>query len=921
MDPYEMRKERLARLRKIILHSSDALPERVAAYIDRTSKQRTAWDEKELILKEYGPVAEHLPRRFVDFALGYLIEERAERDFFLSDPAPDRLGVRWVNDYFPAAPLQGPFLFLLRKHESEGLRLIHGLVNAATSRWREAEQSRGILGTPRSPIPVYLSLASGEKLFWGDDRVYCWYRGTGTGPVAVISALMALEMWIEEQLATGRDGTELFQTVLAGSESVSVLGVLVSAALSYPGRCLDAVEPLVVSPRLWRMDIDRRTDDLSGTPINDSLDRYGAINRILSERNKLPHRATDIRALVPSYLLNRDRKSGFEEKVRSFEDVLPLQFEEEAGDAPLMQKLRDRMAGYQAHLNAANYRLSPHGEEQLPVEFVPPPKLVERDREHIDEHSRIKAWLATKLWAKKSLDEGTLAEGMTAAEAIQTARSMQREGDFSTPSSTLSDGFDQIRLEAIVEVAAAVLADPSRPVLEPDELAWLRSVLLGAARMPRGGPVIPESHHPSDVKVSAALGLGALVTQGQDDQEIREAILLLIVDSEHQVVGAAFRGLRQAWTIDPVLCWNSLSLALSTCCIPRTGVKPFSGLALNDSGWEWLVNLWNAHLERLRDGTIPDIPVIPDRETASFQSERVAHLLGPLPVRELGAERVGKERILLLLDRLMAKTLELGQSIKLAERSHSIGHHRWEMNFLRWSARVANILSLDEEEDHILRQIRATWPDQPRLLEQLLLGYLGESLGKLDPFPDQAVVTWGRLWGWLLETPELRALGRRPTTFSDAEKIVTLAVFVTCGRYFYKETWPLASRFEALIDRWVRTVGANHDCYQALVTMLKANVLRFDPGKILDWLELIRSGSADVRALWAAHENGVRTTELLALVRTQRADDFDLEGLTRKLTTLVDALAAASVPAASLLQRQLDETRTPFRHPFPGDST
>src|SRR4051812_25604332 len=127
MDSYDLEKERVARLRKLILHSADALPEEVSDYIGRVAGKPRAWDEKEQVLEEVRPTAQHLPAAFVDFALGYLIEAERTRDLDWSESGPDRLGIRPVMGYMPAAPVQGPFLYLLREHEHEGLRLVHDL--------------------------------------------------------------------------------------------------------------------------------------------------------------------------------------------------------------------------------------------------------------------------------------------------------------------------------------------------------------------------------------------------------------------------------------------------------------------------------------------------------------------------------------------------------------------------------------------------------------------------------------------------------------------------------------------------------------------------------------------------------------------------------------------------------------------------
>jgi hypothetical protein len=168
------------------------------------------------------------------------------------------------------------------------------------------------------------------------------------------------------------------------------------------------------------------------------------------------------------------------------------------------------------------------------------------------------------------------------------------------------------------------------------------------------------------------------------------------------------------------------------------------------------------------------------------------------------------------------------------------------------------------------------------------------------------VAAWERLWDSLLDTPELRSRSRWPDSSSRDEEIDTLAVFVTFGGYFWKETWPHAPRFERLIDRWVRTVGVSHVCYHAFITMLKPNVERFAPGTVLGWLEHIVTTSKDVKALWSAHDNGTRTTEFLMLLRSKKSEALQRQGLIPRLARLVDTLAAAGVPTAGILQRELE---------------
>ena len=500
---------------------------------------------------------------------------------------------------------------------------------------------------------------------------------------------------------------------------------------------------------------------------------------------------------------------------------------------------------------------------------------------------------------------------MTADEAIQAARALYLADALAAPIAYEAHGLDHTRLEAILEVASTVLSIKPRIPIRHEDMQWFRTILLSAASAPRVGLVIPTSVYPSDPKVSAALGLGAIVAAGEADQEIREAVLSLVGDDQHQVVGAVFRGLHEAWARDPVLCWNCFFLAISLSCVPKKGVKPHSELEFNDSGIQWRDDLWNRHLEQLQKQIMPNALTVGDQGEFYFESDRVTHILDPVPVTSFVSDPDSKDKILELHDELMSKTIVT--ATENDEGANGMTQHsndyQWETNFLRWSARVTSILSLDEEESHVIRPVWSTWPKQPRLLQLFLEGYLHERMASSNPLADQAVAVWHKIWKLLLDSPEFKSCSYKTKPYSWSEQIETLAVFVAFGRYWWNESWPHVPRFENLIDLWVRALGGSHVCFHALVTMLKPNVGRFAPMKIISWLEQVVESSKDVQSLWKAHDNGIRTTELLMLLRASRSSILNQEQLLPRFSKLVDALVSAGIPAAGLLQKDL-EART-----------
>ncbi len=228
------------RLHRIVLHSADVLPEKVRTYLSELAKSRNYDTKKDVLssLQDYKPLVDSIPREFVDFTLSVLIKKPVNPENSPSIPRritssiEDRnFGINDDLSFIPPAPIQGPFLYLLLNNEDEGLRLVHTLTNAASEKWRDYKQQEEFDQPVLTPLPVTINLPSGSREFWGDPQIYCWFRGTTAGPYPVISALMALEEWVERQIETGRDVEALFEKVLRGSNSVAVLGICLSMAL------------------------------------------------------------------------------------------------------------------------------------------------------------------------------------------------------------------------------------------------------------------------------------------------------------------------------------------------------------------------------------------------------------------------------------------------------------------------------------------------------------------------------------------------------------------------------------------------------------------------------------------------------------------------------------------------------------------
>lgn len=564
-------KELEKRLRAIILRAGRAYPNRVCAYVERSrSRARLRGDAFSEVVS-YAPIlAEIGAALLVDYMLDETLNELPEvvaaqpieaGDFFVPrinhhDWHTLSIG-RDARTFNVASPVAQPFAALFITAPVEALRLVRRLCNHAISAWRQLH-ALNIDGS-RRPIPLTLNFPWGPQTFWGDHRVYQWYRAVN-GPKPVECGLMALETWALKELDAGRDMDKVIKDVLDGQECCAALGVAVSVILK--GQCSTSVgAAFVASARLWSWDLRRWQQD--SFPINliaSPLDWTDLA--AVREGNAIPLRKLTLRSLVPIFVLAADDtvRSKVQEQIQGFAATPPIDFEEECEDITSLAEARRIAEIWSKMGDPSTYRITPAPEKHGIIVRHESPHAADEDvlptqrnAEEVNERA------ALRVWVSACLEQERIAESILLEDAIQRARCLDAVDLFID---VHPDDFPRNMTRSAVAGVAAVALSFGK--MTEHDVRWAHDVMLRAAR----------THEPSDPSfaaraivpdhpcVFAARGLRAIVVSSKGGRLYREQLLTLATHPLEEVSATALGEAMACWDFDPALSWAALDLGL-----------------------------------------------------------------------------------------------------------------------------------------------------------------------------------------------------------------------------------------------------------------------------------------------------------------------------------------------------------------------
>lgn len=270
------------------------------------------------------PVIDSFPETAKEILLALFIEAPEEISFGY-DHNYD-LDINDPHGWFPPFYTRGPFLYFLQHQPKVAIEFIVTLVNFATQQWtnRFTHEHKDI---PK----VNININGTDHEYIGDSRVYFWFRDSTGAPHCIVSALMALEKFLIDQIDEQKPISDYIELLLAKGNSLAYLGMLISIGKYNPALFLKELKPL-----LWEFDLYELEKSLhygghgvEGHQMIGAETLGEATWNLAKKWHEMPHRITSIQSVSLSlYLNNKDLRDYYIPIVESW-NVLLDQIESE----------------------------------------------------------------------------------------------------------------------------------------------------------------------------------------------------------------------------------------------------------------------------------------------------------------------------------------------------------------------------------------------------------------------------------------------------------------------------------------------------------------------------------------------------------------------------------------------------------------
>lgn len=292
------------------------------------------------------PVMAHAPELAREILLAVLIEEPRHYHHGEARMMESDLAVTDAHRWHPPLPVRGPFLPFLQISPTTALSTVIDLVNFVSERWLEHVTRRDVFAEETAPGDA-LGFDFDGRRWIGDYRHFCWYRGLGSAPSTVVSALMAVELWLYRELDSDEDVSSELACLLELARSAAWAGVLCAVACHSPRLLHGDLLKLAATPTVLAYDRARVQQSSGFASSIGFLFGGSGMEKIAREWHEQDHRRWHVEELLLTGVLN-DR--SFDEKFEPVRDDWKAQKEAEQDEDS-----KKRLASLLSRFDRSNY--------------------------------------------------------------------------------------------------------------------------------------------------------------------------------------------------------------------------------------------------------------------------------------------------------------------------------------------------------------------------------------------------------------------------------------------------------------------------------------------------------------------------------------------------------------------------------------
>ncbi|MGW6915001.1 hypothetical protein ACWGB8_14490 [Kitasatospora sp. NPDC054939] len=814
-------------------------------------------DETEEILRlvaEYGPhdLAPAVEKPFTGHALAQYSPELLRtliEAYYIDTESPPFFsagsdeGIRehlWGGLGTPlAASYRGPFLALLRTDFRRGVAVINTVLNAA-AKARVAHMTRptwhthGQQADPRDFESIFV-LDGAERCFIGDEQVWVWYRGTGVGPYPCMSALQALELVCDELIALGIQPSQLVPVMLAGAESLAMIGLIVGFLVRHVDTAGTLLDSFLAEPQVWHLEFWRHMSESSGlaarTPGIANVERR---SWTLREATMVMVLSADEGRRQQLLAIGNQLVERAQEAIGSDAASVGTSGAPDTVDAETENFLAT-VRGWAATFDASRYRSEQQADGSVQIELTPPDDVVSVLQSQNDDLAR--GSRATALVARYGDRRKALADDSTPTDFLRDLR--EARDLHANPPQSIPTG----PLEAPAAVACHALHTAlvrAEPVVEGD-LLWSANVLLEVAERPRS-----QEQPDDDVSLitwgadrSAARGLPLLLlpqaavvrrAAGLEDQQgrqrLRDALQQLATAPAHE------SRLYYAGALDPV--WAApCALDSAEVCHHRVALGLVEDCVRAATHGSW--NVEEQSYERLRlEGPVADaLPSIPGDKIIVRVLSPGIRAAAPAAVSGCCSAEAA---------RLLAALLDAHRRGLI---SHEHLYHRSQDDALVAARALLTVSDASAMSQHLAAYGTRMDP---------LAGFLravAAAAEETTTLADAASRAWPRVMDTVLgildaaDKPDMRD---RYTVYATAALVPSVAYDFG---YLYREvsgeprSWTDLSAWTVQIGRWLTHASGHPDCVNALVSAVRTLPMPEQVVVGLPWMEALIVSAPD----------------------------------------------------------------------------